>query len=101
MAVKDYTGLIGTDAVYLPKRGGLGLRNFRDLSKAFGVKLWWRFRSQNSLWSKYLMQRYARNIHPTDIHVQKGSTIWRRMLKSKPMAEHHIRWLVGRGDIHV
>lgn len=43
---------INWDKCCLPtNEGGLGLRSFKDISKAFGLKLWWRFRMQKTLWA--------------------------------------------------
>lgn len=44
--------------------GGLGVRNMADMCKAFTVKLWFRFRCQNSLWAKCLIQKYCRKTYP-------------------------------------
>lgn len=46
-AIKNTIELVGVCAVF-PKRGGLGIKNFKDIAKAFGLKLWWRFRQQSS-----------------------------------------------------
>lgn len=78
----------------------MGLRNFKDISKSFGIKLWWRFRIQDSVWAKFLMNKYVGNKHPNDMHLSRGSAIWRRMLKSKLAAEQNIFWIIGRGDIN-
>src|SRR4051812_46375695 len=48
--------------------GGLGLRNFKDVANAFSLKLWWRYRSQSSLWAKFLSAKYANSSHPLLAH---------------------------------
>ncbi|XP_041992687.1 uncharacterized protein LOC121743412 [Salvia splendens] len=34
--------------------GGLGIRHLREVSVAFGFKLWWRLLAQDSLWAKFM-----------------------------------------------
>lgn len=54
------------------EEGGLGLRQISDVAKAFTIKLWWRFKQNNSLWAKCLHAKYYGAGHPSDI--QKRNT---------------------------
>lgn len=46
------THWIAWEQVCLPiKEGGLAVRRFTEVLRAFNLKLWWRFREQNSLWA--------------------------------------------------
>ncbi|KAG5595180.1 hypothetical protein H5410_036412, partial [Solanum commersonii] len=45
-------GILGIMHACLPKiKRGIGFRSLFDVSQAMYVKLWWRFRTQRSLWS--------------------------------------------------
>lgn len=77
------------------------MRKFRDISKAFGVKLWWIFRLQSSIWAKYLNAKYIGANHPIEVRLSRGSAVWRRLLRARTMAEDHIRWIIGEGHIDV
>ncbi|KAM3283710.1 hypothetical protein P3S67_022508 [Capsicum chacoense] len=46
--------------VCFPKQeGGLGFKSLFEISQAMHAKLWWRFRTQNSLWSHYMWNKYC------------------------------------------
>ncbi|WMV29500.1 hypothetical protein MTR67_022885 [Solanum verrucosum] len=54
------------EKVCLPKEeGGLGFRSIADISKAMYAKLWWKFRTQNSLWANFLWNKYCKKQIPT------------------------------------
>lgn len=54
------THWIKWEKVCLPTgEGGLGIRRLKDTVEAFGVKMWWRFREQESLWAKYMAKKYC------------------------------------------
>ncbi|KAG6466579.1 hypothetical protein ZIOFF_075667 [Zingiber officinale] len=46
------------------KEGGLGVRRLVDVATAVSVRLWARFREQNTPWSKYLQQQYCGSKYP-------------------------------------
>lgn len=82
------------------ERGSLGLRNFADISKTYGIKLWWRFRESKSLWSHALQKKYCNNKHPLEASLPPNcSKIWRLLQSIKVDAGKHIFWIVGRGEI--
>ncbi|KAL2518181.1 Retrotransposon [Abeliophyllum distichum] len=49
----DYIGRDGTDLCIPTVKGGLGFRRVQDLVDTFSLKLWWLFRSQQSLGSVF------------------------------------------------
>lgn len=67
---------------------GLGIRNIHDISKAFAIKLWWQFRERKSLWATFLMSKYCRSHHPTDVLIlSKAFPVRRRVLKIRDIAD--------------
>ena len=44
--------------------GGIGVRSLTKLYDAFSVKLWWKFRQQQSLWATFLAAKYCKGVHP-------------------------------------
>ncbi|XP_042000002.1 uncharacterized protein LOC121749503 [Salvia splendens] len=62
---KKKTQWIGWDQICCPTaEGGLGIRKFKEVLRAFNIKLWWRFREQNSLWAQYMMVKYCNKASP-------------------------------------
>ena len=93
---------ISWDQICLPTaEGGLGLRKFKEVLRAFTIKLWWRFREQNSLWDRYMMAIYCHNSSPI-MHgsSSRASPTWRRILRARPYAQPHIWWLVKEGNVY-
>ncbi|XP_059310607.1 uncharacterized protein LOC132061950 [Lycium ferocissimum] len=51
--------------VCLPiQEGGLGFKSLFDVSNALFAKLWWRFRTSNSLWANYMWNKYCKKEMP-------------------------------------
>lgn len=81
--------------------GGLGIRRFDEMVEAFGIKLWVRFREQNSLWARFMMQKYCRISAPSRAPSNgKQSLTWKRMAKAGNQVHRQILWTLGNGDIH-
>ncbi|KZV49641.1 hypothetical protein F511_08962 [Dorcoceras hygrometricum] len=80
--------------------GGLDIRHLKASLSSFSIKMWVRFRSTDSLWSTFLRRKYCSSSPPAAIlpkaHV---SPVWRRLMKIKNLAESHIRWNIGKGDL--
>lgn len=81
------------------KEEGLGIRKFKDIANAFSIKLWWRYKQQNSLWASNLCAKYANCTAHNTAQNCSGSSAWRRMATQRDKVESHISWLVGEGDI--
>ncbi|XP_047943058.1 uncharacterized protein LOC125189874 [Salvia hispanica] len=80
--------------------GGLGIRSLADSIEAFSLKLWWRFREQNSLWAQYLFQKYCSISFPLVIYrSNRFSPMWRRLFKVGDICREHVRWVLGNGNI--
>ncbi|XP_042003910.1 uncharacterized protein LOC121752872 [Salvia splendens] len=82
---KKRTHWISWDQVCLPTaEGGLGIRKIKEVLRAFSIKLWWRFREQNSLWATYMMAKYCHKASPlTAKAMGRGNLTWKRILKAR------------------
>lgn len=60
------------------------MRLLSEVSKAFDVKLWFRFRMQQSLWAKSLMIKYCKRVIPGLVEIHKqDSALGRGWSESK------------------
>ncbi|XP_019178346.1 PREDICTED: uncharacterized protein LOC109173561 [Ipomoea nil] len=83
------------------ENGGVGLTSIREMVAAAATKLWWHFRTEDSLWRKYLEAKYCSRSHPVAKTWQyKDSHIWRRMVGAREKIEKEIQWKVGKGDVN-
>lgn len=80
--------------------GGLGIRALSESIQAHSLKLWWRFRTQHSLWSSFLKARYCSSLHPLQVS-SRGSHVWQRLIHARDIAEPYIFWILGRGDCSI
>ncbi|KAH6767468.1 hypothetical protein C2S52_018451 [Perilla frutescens var. hirtella] len=110
MIVRFFWGLVGEqrkmhwiswETICLPvSEGGLGIRRFEDLITAFSWKLWWRFRARDSLWARYMRQKYCGLSHPERVPLRKSDTrVWRRLVRVGMQAQEHIRWTLGVSEV--
>ena len=76
------------DLCYPKDEGGLGVRRLRDSSTVFALKLIWRlFTQHTSLWVCWIKYYLLRNSSFWDVRdTQKGSWMWRKLLKLRDMA---------------
>ncbi|KAL0926716.1 hypothetical protein M5K25_002960 [Dendrobium thyrsiflorum] len=80
--------------------GGLGCKSLHDLAKAFSYKLWFKFRYQNCMWSKFMKNKYCPDSHPSmGFYKQGNSRIWKRLCDIKWQMEPHISWELGVGNV--
>lgn len=78
--------------------GGLGIRSLADMCSAFAMKCWWNLRSVNSLWAKYMLNKYASKCHVSKFQKSiMSSSTWCRIFAVKSMAENYIQWIVADG----
>lgn len=72
---------------------GLGILPLNLLSMAFSGKLWWLFRTKNSIWSAFMRAKYGDPIHilahPPFSKVTDSHT-WPRMLSVMDNSEPYI-----------
>ena len=94
-------GVLQKECCELVEEGGLGIISFSNMCKAFAIKNWWNIGSTNSLWAKFMRNKYAHKVHPSECKQSCGVfATWRRILVVHKEAERHIRWVIGRGDIN-
>ncbi|EOY06959.1 Uncharacterized protein TCM_021521 [Theobroma cacao] len=80
--------------------GGLDIRNLRDVFEAFSLKLWWRFQTCNSLWTKFLRTKYCLGRIPHFVQPKlHDSQVWKRMIVGRDVALQNIRWRIGKGEL--
>ncbi|XP_071933856.1 uncharacterized protein [Coffea arabica] len=66
---------------YPVEEGGVSLRRLRDIYKAFSCKLWWQFRAGSSLWVRFMLAKYCRDLHQCQVQLSRcASGTWRKML---------------------
>ncbi|XP_027096071.1 uncharacterized protein [Coffea arabica] len=81
------------------ERGGVGLRSLRHVFEAFSMKLWWQFRSRQSLWAEFMHCKICPKTHPCFAEVKLGSSwTWKRMMAIQGKAEQHILWQLSDGS---
>ncbi|EOY14356.1 Uncharacterized protein TCM_033752 [Theobroma cacao] len=80
--------------------GGLDIRSLAEVFEAFSMKLWWRFRTTDSLWTRFMRMKYCRGQLPMQTQPKlHDSQTWKRMLTSSTITEQHMRWRVGQGNV--
>lgn len=84
---------------YLVEEGGLGFRDFAAMIDAFGIKLWVRLRTGDSLWAQFMACKYFPHTHPVLVDGSKRSCTWRRVCAVRDMAEPYIFWTIGEGRV--
>ncbi|KAL0430780.1 UNVERIFIED_CONTAM: hypothetical protein Sradi_0704000 [Sesamum radiatum] len=85
---------------YPTEKGGLGIRNLRDMVTAFSYKLWWRVRLNNSLWSQFTISKYCQGFSPSISKLfATDSSIWKRMCTIRTEVQTNIFWSLGDGNV--
>ncbi|KAL0292122.1 UNVERIFIED_CONTAM: putative ribonuclease H protein [Sesamum radiatum] len=85
---------------YPTEEGGFGVRRIQDVVQSFQLKMWWRFRNQNSLWSHFLLDKYCKGSHPVTVKPSYiASANWKRMCRNRKEAENHLFWSIGKGEL--
>ncbi|XP_060182118.1 uncharacterized protein LOC132611758 [Lycium barbarum] len=87
------------DMSYPASEGGAGFRSLKDICNSFSAKLWWKFRTQNSLLRSFLKANYCKIFYPVAKKWAYGqSHIWKRLMDSNKMIEPIILWKIGNGE---
>ncbi|XP_060200458.1 uncharacterized protein LOC132628710 [Lycium barbarum] len=81
--------------------GGLGFRSLFDVSKTLCAKLWWNFRTSNSLWANYLWNKYCKRQYPQYVQWKGGTQVWKIMLEARDSIEQEIWWETKSGTANV
>lgn len=85
---------------YPYSEGGVGFKRLQDICSSFEAKRWWRFRSEDNLWTEFLLAKYCPRSNPiSKVQNTKDSSIWRTLLQIREQIEHNIMWLVNEGNI--
>lgn len=77
------------DVCKTKQEGGLGLRPLKEVNTVCGLKLVWRILSANSLWVSWIKVYLIRkgSIWMVKENTQKGSWMWRKILKCRDIAK--------------
>lgn len=80
--------------------GGLGVIDLHDVAIAYDFKLWWRFRIGSYLWNQFMQSKYSSHVSPlTTECLPYHSLVWQRLCTVWALADRHIFWSVGNGDL--
>ena len=82
------------------QENGLGLRRLQDVQDAFGCKLWWKMRTSDTLWTRFMRAKHvAVTEHLTTAPAsQTSSAVWKRMLRVRDFVEEHSQTLIKNGS---
>ncbi|KAK4731320.1 hypothetical protein R3W88_024308 [Solanum pinnatisectum] len=84
---------IAWNDMFLPKEErGLGFRSLIDVSKALFAKLWWDFRTKNTLWSNYMWNKYCKRHGLQTVEWKGGSQVWKLKLQARDYIDQDIWW---------
>ncbi|WMV24703.1 hypothetical protein MTR67_018088 [Solanum verrucosum] len=84
--------------------GGLGFRMLHDVSMALFCKLWWNFRTQSTIWSEFMLNKYCKKENQNAVIWKVGycgSQVWKKMLQARDHIEHQIWWQTKNGSAHL
>lgn len=77
------------------EEGGIGIRKLEEIGDIFAYKRWWNLRTQQSLWSSFIMAIYSKSVKTPQ------SNTWRKLMQIKEKAENNIVWRINGGDSNV
>ncbi|XP_015169198.1 uncharacterized protein [Solanum tuberosum] len=85
---------------YPLKEGGTGFKRLEDICKAFAAKRWWRLRTENNIWSQFMMHKYCQRGHVVARKIQRyHSSIWKDLLRIKAEVEPFMLRKINDGQI--
>ncbi|XP_059315569.1 uncharacterized protein LOC132066235 [Lycium ferocissimum] len=85
---------------YPYEEGGVGFKRLSDIFKAFATKRWWRFRTNDNLWARFLKAKYCPRSNPISKKKNsKDSNAWKTMLNTRAEAEKYIIWRIAEGKV--
>ncbi|XP_059292434.1 uncharacterized protein LOC132045876 [Lycium ferocissimum] len=86
----------------MPKEeGGVGFRSLFDVSKSLCAKLWWKFRTRNTLWANYMWIKYCKRHSPQNVQWKGGSQVWKAMIEARDNIEQEIWWEPRNGTANI
>ncbi|XP_060194976.1 uncharacterized protein LOC132624175 [Lycium barbarum] len=71
------------------------------INKALCAKLWWKFRTTNTLWANYVWIKYYKRHSPENVQWKGGSQLWKVILEARDNIEHEIWWEPRSGTTNV
>ncbi|KAJ4796181.1 RNA-directed DNA polymerase (reverse transcriptase)-related family protein [Rhynchospora pubera] len=79
--------------------GGLGLRDFHCLNKAFNLKCLWKLATNSSaLWVQIAKAKYLRNESVwSSTRRSRCTTLWKALMDARQNIQQHIVWQLGDG----
>ncbi|XP_060182106.1 uncharacterized protein LOC132611743 [Lycium barbarum] len=80
------------------EEGGMGFRCLQDMSKALFAKLWWNFRTKQSLWRTYMSNKYLKKHNAILAQWKGGTYVWEKMLQCRDVIDHEIWWQLKQGN---
>ena len=94
--------LVKWDTVKNPKcRGGLGIRDPKQMNKSLGAKLIWRLvTSDKEWWKEVVRKKYIKRPKPKMLDgewIGKGSSLWQLCKASFNLIQSHFYWIPGNG----
>ncbi|VFQ89254.1 unnamed protein product [Cuscuta campestris] len=80
------------------REGGVGFLDFMTLAKSCSAKLWWNFRTHDTIWTSFMRAKYCSRVHPASKQrIDDDSHTWKCMLDVRAVVESMIRWRVLSG----
>lgn len=67
---------------YPVDEGGLGIQSLKAIQQANTARLWYKYRTDSSLWTNYMRARYADGMHHSS-----SSHVWKRMVEISEIVE--------------
>ncbi|KAL6572402.1 hypothetical protein OROMI_013360 [Orobanche minor] len=78
---------------YPKDEGGFGCRDLHDIIRAGEIKMWWRFRTIDNIWSNFLREKYCSRLHPMIIKLNpKSSPVWKKLCGIRVVANDNFFW---------
>ncbi|KAL0378722.1 UNVERIFIED_CONTAM: hypothetical protein Sradi_3177700 [Sesamum radiatum] len=85
---------------YPVAESGLGFLHLSNMIAAFSQKLWWYFRTSNSLRANFLHKKYCKRSCPASTNIFTiSSALWLRMMLARRATKRHIHWSLGDGAL--
>ncbi|WMV27066.1 hypothetical protein MTR67_020451 [Solanum verrucosum] len=84
---------------YPTDEGGIGIKSIQDINNIFSAKVWWSFRTRNTLWRNFLEAKYCPRAHPVKKKWVSGqSHTWKRILHVRSDCEKYLVWKIVKGN---
>ncbi|XP_060195103.1 uncharacterized protein LOC132624322 [Lycium barbarum] len=82
--------------------GSIGVTSLQEIAESFSAKLWWTFRTAESLWTKFMKDKYSMRIHPMARKWNyTHSHTWRKLMKIRDKVDHLLHWKINKGNTHI